>query len=194
MNGGHLRLLIGFGECPPPQNLSTIVPPSPPSSYLHLLNKLLHQILLLVACHYTFIWFALQSWIFIPYFIPGIKCCLKAVHLLLCHLSFLVSTFSLIHSSCSVKLDKESVYRMNKLRNRRKTDIIRSDQSKLQNPAALVSEEIVQLPDAPDTAREGNHFWGMIIICPGDNYTDTGASDGRLRWGEGSRWWTSQTS
>ena len=43
---------------------------------------------------------------------------------------------------------------------------------------------MVQLPDASDTGSERNHFWGIIIICPGDNYTlDTGALGG-TRWDE----------
>ena len=35
-------------------------------------------------------------------------------------------------------------------------------------------EEAFLLPDAPDTVSKGNNFWGRIIICSGDNYTDTG--------------------
>ena len=42
-----------------------------------------------------------------------------------------------------------------------------------------------KLPDASDTASERNHFWGVIIICPGDNYTEEVGT---------SRWWTSWTS
>ena len=44
----------------------------------------------------------------------------------------------------------------------------------LQKPAVLCYEEAFLLPDAPDTVSKGNHFWGRIIICSGDNYTDTG--------------------
>ena len=44
-----------------------------------------------------------------------------------------------------------------------------------------------QLPDASDTAGERNHFWEMIIICPGDNYEALGGT----RY---SRWWRSWTS
>ena len=100
-NGGHLGLLIGFGECSSSQkpiNYST------PRRYLHLLNKLLYQILLLVACHYIFIWLAPQSTsIFIPHFIPNIKCCLKAAHLLNCLFSLHNSHWFILLSSFQLK-------------------------------------------------------------------------------------------